>query len=250
MSTSTVSDHSDRGWASQWFDSPGLAPAAAPSPVAVNPRGRTIYAAASWAELLYAVVDLVPAITFFVLTVTLICVGVGLTVIYVGLPLLALGLLSARASGHLQRLMAAALLQLPVPGPGRIRFRKPGPVGVLTSILTDPGCWRAVCYIWLKMLLAPVTFGFAIGFYAAGLGGVTYGLWQRYLPYEIASDGSRHRGAQWWPDYFIDAWPRMLGLAGLGLLILLAAPAVVRFFTTIDRILIASLLGGRCDSDL
>ena len=40
----------------------------------------------SWAELLYTLVDLAPAIAFFVLIVTLLSVGLGLTIIYCRLP--------------------------------------------------------------------------------------------------------------------------------------------------------------------
>ncbi|MET3803900.1 hypothetical protein ABIB25_000886 [Nakamurella sp. UYEF19] len=208
-------------------------------------RGGGVFSARAWAELLYAVVDLAPSIAFFVLSVTLLSVGVGLSVVYVGLPLLALGLLVARAGGHLQRVLAGVLLGAPVPGPDPMRRRRPGPVGLLTGVLTDPGCWRAVGYHCLKILLAPISFGFAVGFYAAGLGGLSYGLWQRHLPVVTAADGSRHRGFEWWPGYFVETWPRMVLLAVVGALVLWMAPAVVRFFTTIDRVLVASLLGPR-----
>jgi len=93
-------------------------------------------------------------------------------------------------------------------------------------------------------LLTPITFSLAIGFYATGLGGLSYGLWQRYLPTETASDGTLHRGLQWWPDFFVDTWPRMLLLTGIGVLFLLMAQRVVRFFVSIDRVLIATLLSG------
>ncbi len=245
MSPQTTHDATAATWVADWFEEPnqGRPWPGPPTPVVVR-RGKGVFSAASWAELLYAVIDLVPAIVFFVLTITFVAVGVGLAVIYVGLPLLALGLLIARAGGHLQRTMAAILLGLPVSGPGPIRRRRPGPIGVLTAILTDPGCWRAVSYHCLKIVLAPFSFAFAVAFYAAGLGGLTYGLWERYLPYQSASDGSRHRGMQWWPDYFVDTVPRMVVLAAVGLGLLLLAPRVVRFFTTIDRVLIGSLLGG------
>lgn len=215
-----------------------------PPPAVVVRRGDGVFSAASWAELLYAVVDLVPAIVFFVLTITFLTVGVGLSVIYVGLLLLALGLLIARAGGHLQRALAAVLLGMAVPGPGPIRRRRPGPIGLLTAVLTDPGCWRAVTYYSLKIVLTPFTFAFAVAFYAGGLGGTTYWIWQRFLPLERAADGSWHRGMQWSPDYFVDTVPRMVMLAVVGVGLLVLAPRIVRFFTTIDRVLIASLLGG------
>lgn len=242
MTSSTTFEQPDQFWPASLF-TPATEPDRWQPPV-VRHSDRGIFSAAAWCELLYAVLDLAPAITFFVLTVTLMSVGVGLAVIYVGLPLIAIALLIARAGGHLQRLLAAVLLQLPVPGPAPIRRGKPGPLGALGSVLTDPGCWRAVSYHCLKILLTPITFSFAIGFYATGLGGLSYGLWQRYLPTETASDGTLHRGLQWWPDYFVDTWQRMLLPAGVGVLFLLIAPRVVRFFISIDRVLIATLLSG------
>lgn len=245
MDTQSTREGTEATWISDTLREHGsAAPWSEPPPLVVVRRGRGVFSRASWAELLYAVVDLVPAITFFVLTVTLLAVGVGLSIVYLGLPLLALGLLIARAGGHLQRALAAVLLGLPVAGPVPIRRRKPGPIGVLTAILSDPGCWRAVTYYCLKMVLAPITFAFALAFHAAGIGGATYWIWQRYLPPERAADGTVHRGMQWQPGYFVDTVPRMILLAVVGAGILTLAPRIVRFFTTIDRVLIASLLGG------
>ena len=220
-------------------DTPRPRPARAPRHGLLSPR--------SWAELLYTLVDLAPAIAFFVLIVTLLSVGLGLAIIYVGVPIIALGLLVARFGGQVQRAMALAFLDLPTPPPGSIRPRKRGPIGAMVGVMADGACWRAVCYFVIKIALAPVTFGLALGFYAAGLGAVTYPMWRPYLPEQAASDGSLHRGAQWWPDFFVDTWPRMIFLAVLGLGVLWLAPRVVRFLTTIDRILIVSLLTGDAD---
>jgi hypothetical protein len=239
MTTPRTYDAEIGSLATDWFgmDDPPAAP------IVVHRRSVGVFSPKTWAELVYAVVDLAPTIVFFVLTVTLLSVGVGTAVIWVGVPLMALGLVVARAGGHLQRMLAGVLLDLPVQAPDRIRFGRSGPVGAIRSVLADRACWQVAGYYCLKILLAPVTFTCAIGFYATGLGGLTYGLWQHYLPYQSATDGSRHRGMQWWPDYFVDTWPRILVLAGLGALLLAAAPSVVRFFTTIDRMLISRLLG-------
>jgi hypothetical protein len=245
MNTQSTHEGTEASWISDMFSERRSADIwSEPPPAVVVRRGGGVFSGASWAELLYAVIDLVPAIIFFVVTITFLAVGIGLSIIYVGLPLLALGLLIARAGGHLQRALAAVLLGLPVPGPGPIRRRKAGPIGVLTAILTDPGCWRAVTYYCLKIVLAPITFAFALASYAAGLGGVTYWIWQRFLPLERAADGTLHRGMQWSPGYFVDTVPRMIVLAVVGVGVLVLAPRIVRFFTTIDRVLIASLLGG------
>jgi len=199
----------------------------------------------AWAELVYAVIDLVPAIAFFVLVITLLALGIGLAVIYVGVLILVLALLVARFGGLVQRSLALALLDLPADAPGWTRPRRPGPIAAIGAVLRDPVGWRAVAYFTIKIVLAPLTFSLAVGLYSAGLGAVTYPIWRPYLPEQVAGDGSTHRGTQLWPDFFIDTWPAMVvfGLVGLG--VLWCAPRVVAFLTTIDRLLIVSLLGPR-----
>lgn len=198
----------------------------------------------SWAELLYAVLDLAPAIAFFVLIVTLLSVGAGLAIIYIGVPILVLALLIARLGGLVQRSLALALLDLPSSAPRWVAARRPGAISAVGAVLGDPAGWRAVAYFVIKIVLAPVTFAVAVGLYAYGLGAITYPLWRPYLPLEQASDGSLHRGAQWWPDFFIDGWASMALLALLGMGVLWCAPRVLSFLTTIDRVLIGSLLTG------
>jgi hypothetical protein len=198
--------------------------------------------------LLYTVVDLAPSIAFFVLIVTLLSVGIGLAIIYVGVLILALGLLAARFGGLVQRALALALLELPTVSPAWAPPRRPGPISALAAVLRDPANWRAVAYFVIKIVLAPVTFGVAVAFYAYGLGAISYSLWRPYLPEVVASDGSLHRGDQLWPDFFVDGWLSMVVLAVLGLGVLWCAPRVLSFLTTIDRILIGSLLSRRSDS--
>jgi Putative sensor len=216
-------------------ESPHLAaPARSPRTGLVSSR--------SWAELLYVIIDLAPAIAFFVLIVTLLSVGVGLAIVYIGIPILALGLLVARLGGLVQRSMAFALLDLPSVAPGWAQPRRPGPISALAAVLRDPAGWRAVAYFVIKMVLAPATFSVAVGLYAWGLGALTYPLWRLYLPLQAASDGSLHRGAQWWPDFFIDDAASMVVFALIGWGVLWCAPRIVTFLTTIDRVLIGSLL--------
>lgn len=199
----------------------------------------------AWAELVYAVVDLVPAITFFVLTITLLAVGAGLAVIYLGVLVLVLALLMARFGGLVQRSLADALLGVPTAAPDWTRPRRPGPIAAIGAVLRDPAHWRAVAYFCIKVVLAPLTFSVAVAFYSTGLGAVTYPAWRLWLPPDVAADGTVHHGTQVWPGLFIDTWPAMIAWALLGLGVLWCAPRVVAFLTTIDRILIVSLLGRR-----
>jgi hypothetical protein len=219
--------------------------ATAEPPLPARPPRTGLRSPRSWAELLYAVIDLAPAIAFFVLIVTLLSVGIGLAIIYVGVLILALGLLAARFGGLVQRALALALLDLPTATPAWAEPRRPGPISALAAVLRDPANWRATAYFVIKIVLAPVTFGVAVGMYSYGIGAISYSLWRPYLPEVMASDGSLHRGDQLWPDFFIDSWLSMVVLALIGLGVLWFAPRVLSFLTTIDRILIINLLSAK-----
>ncbi len=199
----------------------------------------------AWAELVYAVVDLAPAIAFFVLVITLLTVGAGLAVIYIGVLIVVLALLVARFGGLVQRSIALALLDLPTAAPQWTQPRRSGPIAAIGAVLRDPAHWRATAYFCIKIVLAPLTFSVAVAMYSSGLGALTYPVWRPFLPEQAAWDGTVHRGTQLWPGLFIDTWPTMLILGALGLGVLWCAPRVVAFLTTVDRILIVALLARR-----
>jgi hypothetical protein len=224
---------------------PSTAPGPSGTARPATPQRVGLRSPRSWSELVYALIDLVPSILFFVLPVTLLAVGLGLAVIYVGVPLLALGLLVARFGGLVQRTTALALLGLPSTPPGWRAPRRPGPISALTAVLRDAAGWRALGYFVIKLALAPVTFAVAVAVYAAGLGALAYPIWHGYLPEQAASDGSLHRGMQWWPDFFVDSWTSMAVVVLIGAGVLWCAPRVVGFLTTIDRMLIVTLLSAQ-----
>lgn len=199
----------------------------------------------AWGELVYAVVDLVPAILFFVLVITLLAVGIGLAIIYVGVLILVLALLVARFGGLVQRSLADALLGLPTAAPEWAAPRRSGPIAAIGAVLRDPAHWRAVAYFCIKIVLAPLTFSVAVAFYSAGLGAITYPAWRLWLPADVGPDGAVHHGTELWPGFYLDTWLAVSAYALLGLGVLWCAPRVVAFLTTFDRILIVSLLGRR-----
>ncbi len=226
-----------------WQDSP---PPREDGPGRVTVRPRTgLTSRRTWGELTYALVDLAPSVFFFVVLVTLLATGIGLTVVYVGVGLILVALLLARLGGALQASIARPLLGMPVLLPGPFRRRSPGFAGLIGSVLADAAAWRAAGYFGIKIVLAPVTFGVAVGLYGWGFGAVTYPVWRSYLPAQLGSDRMWHRGAQLWNGHIVDTWPAMALLAALGLAVLLAAPHVLRAFLTADRLLIAGLLARR-----
>jgi hypothetical protein len=223
------------------FAWPDVTESARPAP---RPPRTGLLTTRAWSELLYVLIDLAPAIAFFVAIVTLMSVGIGLAVIYIGVPIIALGLLVARLGGLVQRSLALALLDLPTNPPGWAEPRRKGPLSALGALLRDAGSWRAVAYSIIKIVLAPLTFGVAVGFYGYGAGMLTYSLWRPFLSTDELPDGTLYRGEVWWPDFLANTWPGMVLLAFLGLGLLWCAPRVVGFLTTIDRVLIGNLLAG------
>jgi hypothetical protein len=208
------------------------APVAAGSPPQV--RSRRPGAAAAAGEFAWCMVGLAPAIACYVLTVTMLSVGIGLTVIWVGIPILVTALLVARAGGGLQRSLARGLLGLAVPGPAPIEPRRHTVVGWAGAVLRNGDCWRAVLYHLLNLVLAPIRFGLAIGCYAYAIGAISSPLWFFW------SDEPHL-----WPSGFTHTFWALAVQVALGLCALWLAPRIVRVVCTVDRVLIAGLLGRR-----
>jgi hypothetical protein len=213
-------------------------------PVARQPRRSP--AADAVAQAMYALMSFPLALLFFIGGWVLCSVGLGLAVIWVGVPVLALGLLFARFGAFLQLGLYESMLGRPTGYDGpRARRRGRGTLGALALVITDAGSWRALGYWLFKMILAPVQFGMVIGLYAYSLGTLSYPYWRQWLPAQQASDGSWHRGSSFGTDFFVDTWPRMLVQAGVGIVVLILAPAIVRAVNAIDRALLIGLVAGR-----
>ena len=95
----------------------------------------------------------------------------------------------------------------------------------------------------LKLPLGIASFVVAVTCYAYGLGALTYGIWQRWLPCNTDDRGVCHRGAQLWNDYYIDTAGRIVLFALVGLVLTLVAPWAVRGVVAIDRAAMQALLG-------
>ena len=215
-----------------------------PGRVTLRPR-TGLTARRTWGELAYALVDLGPAIFFFAALVTLLTAGIGLTVVYVGIGVIMAALLLARVGGAIQVGLARSLLGMPAALPGPFRRTGPGFAGMLGAVLKDAAAWRTVAYFMVKIVLAPVTFTVALALYAWGFGAITYPAWRGYLPAQLGADGVWHHGTQLWNGYFVDTWPAMAAFALIGVLVLLAAPRLVRALVSVDRRLIDCLLARR-----
>jgi signal transduction histidine kinase len=198
---------------------------------------RTPFRRRSAAELLYALIGLPLALPGFVYVLVGPALSFALTLVLLGVPLFVLVMRGARGLGAMYRGVAQWLLALKVAAPPPRRPR-PGLVGAWTSALSDSTGWRALLYMLTKLPLALLTFTAAVLFWAYGLGLLTYPLW-RLLPFS----GFPHTGAGPTRSIFLDTVPNVLTNAIVGLIVLLAAPWIVRGLVQLDRLLVAGLLG-------
>jgi signal transduction histidine kinase len=196
----------------------------------------------TWAEFLYAVVGLPIGIAGFVFTVVTFAVSAGLLVTFVGLPLMAVTGLAARYVGSGVRSFANRLVGAGVPAPHPFHAN-PGLLGWIGSCLTDGTAWRARLYLILKLPLGIASFTTAIAFWTYGIGGVTYAAWRPFLPCNTTSDGTCHRAIGFTDSWQADTPSRVILVSLAGVVLMLAAPWVVRGVVALDRLAIAALLG-------
>ncbi len=199
------------------------------------------FAGRSWREQGYLTLMLLLAPFAFAYAVFAVSFGAGVAVTVVGLFVAGAVVLGGRGWGSVYRGLARDLLDVDVAVPAPY-VRPRGFWRTLGSLLGDATGWRALLFMFVTFPLAIISFVTSITFLAAGLGGLTYWFWYRFLPEQLGSDGELHRGAQFGPSYFLDT-PQRLALAALaGLLLLFCWPWITRMFTLLYRALTVGLL--------
>jgi signal transduction histidine kinase len=199
-------------------------------------RGRT------WAEVLYALLGVPIGVAGFVFTVTTLSFSVGTLITFVGLPLLAATGLLSRMIGSALRDLANKLIHAGV-RPAQPFRPNPGVFGWIGSAIADGTAWRSRLYLLLKLPLGIASFVIATVFVTYGLGGLTYAVWRPWLPCNRTSDGVCHHAVGFTDSWQADTPFRIFVVSLGGLLIVLAAPWVVRSIVWLDRLAIRYLLG-------
>jgi signal transduction histidine kinase len=203
------------------------------------------FAARTWREFGYALLNLPIAIAGFVWTVTMLSLSAGLLVTFIGLPLLVATLGGCRALGRMERARARALLWLDVDEPAPVRAK--GGQGLLARIGAQLGSgvnWRHALYALVHFPWGVASFSLAVSFLVYGWGLLTYPLWQWVFPaytdqpgLQIWGDDDGTRG--WWLHT-----PADLALSVVvGGLLVLGTPYVIRALAHVDRMLVLGLLG-------
>jgi signal transduction histidine kinase len=201
------------------------------------------FAGRTWLEYLYLVAAAPLVLAGLVAIAIGLTTGAFLTITLIGIPLVAGTVLLARELGSLHRGLANGLLGTNVPAPRRAR-PKPGLFGWLKTSLLEVSGWRGMAYL---VLATPFT---VVGLYAVaiawgmGLALLAYPVyWQVLEPTQTGPDGTVHRSAMQFGDYYIETWPRAIGVAAIGLAVLFVIPWIARTATGIDRLLVRGLLG-------
>ncbi|GAA1357039.1 sensor histidine kinase [Streptomyces beijiangensis] len=209
---------------------------------------RAPFEARTWREFGYLLLSLPISIVMFTLSITLFSVGVGMAVTFIGIPILAGCLAMGRGFGAMERARARGLLKVEMADPAPLRSRTGGPMSWVGAVLKSGASWRHLLYSLLHFPWATFAFSVAMAFMWWGWGLFTYPLWQWVFPMYAGQSGLQLYGDDTHNVYLNN--PFEIGLTSVvGLLFVLASPWVIRALTTVDRLMVTSLLGpSRLDS--
>ncbi|GCD36763.1 histidine kinase [Streptomyces chrestomyceticus JCM 4735] len=218
---------------------PSPAPATSRVPVAL----RAPFAGRTWREFLYLLLSLPVACVMFSYAVAMVSVGAGLLITFLGIPVLAGALIGCRGLGNLERVRARALLDLDVEHPEPVRPAKPGMMSWVCAVLKSGVSWRHLLYSILHFPWAVFAFVFAVTFWSVAWSLLLYPLWQWTFPAYLDQPGIQLWGNGRGDGIYLDSPPGMAIASGLGLLLVLAGPWLIRGLTHVDRVLVHGLLG-------
>ncbi|MBK5331377.1 MAG: sensor domain-containing protein [Ilumatobacteraceae bacterium] len=197
--------------------------------------------ARTWSASLHLLLDMPLGIAWFVIAIVGLSVGVGLVVVaLVGLAVLAATVFAGRLIGIVERTRAEALLGIQVTSPPA-RVRPEGTWAGLRSFLTDPVGWKGLGYGMLMLPLGIMNFTIVVTMWAIALAGTTYPVWGWAVPTNF---GDNHVLHGWLKAGYIS------GTFVVGVLMLIAAPRVIRGLAAMDGGLIKGLLGGSPTAEL
>jgi hypothetical protein len=121
-----------------------------------------------------------------IITITLLMAGFGLgagmLITVLGLPILFGTLYTARGFATLERVRSASVLGRSLPQP-RYRTGGTGFFSRLARPMTDVQSWLDLLHGILRFIPSTIAFSFVVTWWAGALGGLTSGIWDRFIPY-------------------------------------------------------------------
>ncbi|MFJ2648637.1 sensor histidine kinase [Streptomyces sp. NPDC087420] len=197
----------------------------------------------TWREFGYLMLSLPISVVLFSYAVTMFFTGVGLLITFLGVPVLALGLAGCRAFGAMERARARGLLGMDIRDPEPVRGTKAGPMSWVGAILKSGVSWRHLVYALVHFPWAVFAFTVALTFWATAWSLFLYPLWQWVFPRYLDEPGITFTGEINGRNFYLDTPFEIGATCAVGLVLVLATPWLVRGLTSVDRLLVAGLLG-------
>lgn len=205
---------------------------------------RDLLSAATWKRTLHLLLDMPLGIAWFTIAITGLSVGIGLIpLMLIGIPILGLTLVAGRWISAVERARARVLLDLDVASPFRPLPRRGNVRQWARAIFADGPAWRAIAYSFVMLPLGIAMFTVVVTLWSVAIS-------MAFLPIYAWLPGSgRPEFGDWQPDGAAYAAMVVAGTVA-GWLLLAAAPHAVRALATVDRGLIAALLGPTASESL
>ncbi|MBT2445959.1 sensor domain-containing protein [Streptomyces sp. ISL-43] len=196
----------------------------------------------TWREFGYLLLGLPLSALYFSLAVAGVSLGAGLLVTFLGVPVLAGVLALCRGFGRLERARVRGMLGHDIAEPAPIRARKSGMIAAMGALLKSGSAWRHVLYSVIHFPWAVFSSCVALVFWAFGWAMLLYPLWFWVFPAYTDQPGLQlFQNDEY--SFYLDS-PLAIALTCLiGLAFTVTTPWVVRALTTVDRVLVAGLLG-------
>ncbi|WP_062077127.1 sensor histidine kinase [Demequina globuliformis] len=184
-------------------------------------------------DLGYLAPVLLTATASFSILFSLAVTSISTLIIWVGIPLGVATLWAARGFAVLERWRLSALGEGPVTGTYRSRPEGGSWMRRAFADFRDPQMWRDLLHGIVTFPLGVVTWSLTLTWVATAVGGVTSGIWARFLP-----------GDDSIPDVAILEWLNSVaGMTTLGLLFLVTAPWVLTGLARLHLLVGQALLG-------
>ncbi|MFF3452852.1 sensor histidine kinase [Streptomyces sp. NPDC002730] len=196
----------------------------------------------TWREFGYLLLSLPMSIVFFTFAITTVSLGAGLLVTFLGIPVLAAGLVGCRGLGALERARARALLGLDVADPAPLRGKKSGLMPWVGAVLKSGASWRHLIYAVLHFPWAVFAFCVSLTFWVTGWTLLLYPLYHWVFPLYAGQDGLQVYG-DGTRNFYLDEPFELAVTSLIGLVLTLATPWLMRGLVSVDRVMVAGLLG-------
>ncbi|MFI9625244.1 sensor histidine kinase [Streptomyces sp. NPDC052042] len=193
-------------------------------------------------ELGYLSLSLVISPVLFAFALGLTTAGIGTLITFLGVPILAGALAMCRGFGAFERARARGLLHLDVAEPEPVYGKTGGAMSWMGAVLKNGASWRHLLYMLLHFPWAIFAGTVSLTFWATGWAVFTYPLWQWVFPTYVGTGGIQLYGDDHHRVY-LDSPFEVAATSVCGLVLVLFTPWLIRGLASVDRLMVAGLLG-------